>query len=67
MIGKIDQIQFEKMLMDIGISYNKELFFKLFWLFDANGEGAIEVNEFMLIIKWFKEFTVDQNIQCNSF
>ena len=51
--------------MDIGISYEKELFFKLFWLFDANGEGNIGSNEFMLIIKWFKEFTVEQDIQCN--
>ena len=33
-------------------------------LFDANGHGFISESDFKLILKMFREFTDDENIEC---
>jgi len=51
-------------MKQIGIKKDNNLFTRLFWLFDLNNDGKIDSNEFAYSINLFKEFTLDDKVEC---
>jgi Ca2+-binding EF-hand superfamily protein len=59
-VGYLSRPEFYSALKSIGISHDKRLYEKLFWLFDMNGDGIIDEKEFVLINNLFKGHTVEE-------
>lgn len=55
----------EVVLKSIGVKYSKKLYDKLFWLFDMNNDGKIDLREYTLISNLFKKNTVEE--RCKLF
>jgi Ca2+-binding EF-hand superfamily protein len=56
---------FQVVLKSIGVEYSKKLYDKLFWLFDMNNDGKIDLREYTLISNLFKKNTVQE--RCKLF
>jgi Ca2+-binding EF-hand superfamily protein len=61
----MEKADFEVVLKSIGVKYSKKLYDKLFWLFDMNNDGKIDLREYTLISNLFKKNTVEE--RCKLF
>eukprot|EP01017_Pseudomicrothorax_dubius_P045044 TRINITY_DN7715_c0_g1_i4.p1 TRINITY_DN7715_c0_g1~~TRINITY_DN7715_c0_g1_i4.p1 ORF type:complete len:131 (+),score=24.96 TRINITY_DN7715_c0_g1_i4:139-531(+) len=61
-VGYIDQAEFDKLLMGCNIKYEKNLFERLFWLLDLNGNGVIEQREILIGLDMFKEYSFEEKL-----
>jgi Ca2+-binding EF-hand superfamily protein len=61
----MEKADLEVVLKSIGVKYSKTLYDKLFWLFDMNNDGKIDLREYTLISNLFKKNTVEE--RCKLF
>ena len=50
------------MLDSLGFKYDPNLYERLFWLFDINGNGYIQTKEIVIGLELFREHTLDEKI-----
>lgn len=55
--------EFTNLLINNGITNNKELIYKLFWIFDENGDGDLKYSEIAFGVEMFRDSTMEQKLK----
>lgn len=58
----VNKAEFELIMEHIGITKDRNLLNRLFWLFDLNGDGSIDHTEIAYSVNLFKEYTLEEKV-----
>jgi len=61
----LNKTEFDELLIAVGINQNPNLYARLFWLFDMNGDGVIDQKELLTVLEWFKENSFEERLKSN--
>ncbi len=50
-------------MIAVGVKQNPNLYTRLFWLFDMNGDGIIDQRELLVVLEWFKENSFEEKLK----
>jgi len=53
-------------MIAVGVKQNPNLYTRLFWLFDMNGDGIIDQKELLVVLEWFKENSFEERLKSNN-
>jgi len=62
-LQSLNKTEFDELLRAVGINQNSNLFARLFWLFDMNGDGVIDQKELLTVLEWFKENSFEERLK----
>ena len=61
-VGYLSKSEFEYAMRSIGVPYDKNLYEKLFWLFDINKDGVVDAKEFGVVNNLLQSHSLEEKV-----